>query len=346
MLANAEGVCQAITATLPAAWNLVEVSYAATNFGSYSAAASPSIASFFMKPKSHSSKPVVESMPSVPASSRLASSQQGSEANLAADSSRLGDQCNQSLLEPTDGLSLQLQAQEEHSSRSLAADADRSVDGDVLGGSRPDGQASTAAPSATVQSAHCHHHSINSCAILPDSSQEQQVGLKRKCPDEANTVCSNTETLRPSMDPVLPFGRHTGDHHCCTVHQQDEAPALCHSDARHNTHHSVSMHSASSQRPDEQIALQPCMCNASGHWHPAAPPPAESIADDWDNASVQEQRNILRDIELRRLARNSGTRSNPLHSSGSQAGSQKAKAVPKQTTLAASKFFKSASLKR
>ena len=67
MLANAEGLCQAITATLPASWNLVELSYAATNFGSYAAAASPSIATFFTKAPASSRQAAAHHLAALPA---------------------------------------------------------------------------------------------------------------------------------------------------------------------------------------------------------------------------------------------------------------------------------------
>ena len=358
MLANAEGVCQAITATLPAAWNLVEVNYAATNFGSYSAAASPSIASFFLKPhKPDSANRVLESLPVAPSVARLQPGQTHGEGPSAgkstscrqastADPSRLDDQHIPSLSQPAEVAHSEQHGRERHDSTSVEAHVDsgpplRSSEADILRQPGPDGQVFGGA-AATGQPANCQLpvHSSSSCSILPGFAKQQHLSIKRKCPGEASIRESDSEILESSMKPSLPSSQHCNDLHSNYVPEEHEASGLSHTDSRHNKDcHSPK--SVSLQMLDSQSALQPCRCRR--HLDAEAVQPATNCCDGWTHADVQQQRSILRDIELQRLTRLAGTQSNSEHAKGSQVGNQKR---IKQTTLSVAKFFKPANIQQ
>ncbi len=318
MLANAEGICQAICATLPAAWNLVELSYAATSFGTYAAAASPSISSFFTKPHG----PRVRHMSSAdcPGPATSDAGQLPSVEPCSADVLVLHDGCQAVVPRATEAqqsrtylpvitasvasLPASHGAATHHildpaSSRCLAS----------LPGEHS--QMTTLMPQMTLPQNHVvEEQPVSNQRSTASEQLHQRTATKRKAHEAAcsvrepgNAVSSAAHARQLSSEPSPDSVPDSVEQDSCLNSPEpvDQGPDACHQSLRHT---------------DTPLPQEHCQSPVSNHL--TTRPPAEfeafsgsgahaesftEMQNSWSHAQVQEQRRILRDIELRKLAK-------------------------------------------
>ena len=359
MLANAEGLCQAITGTLPTAWNLVELSYAATNFGNYAAAACPSIASFFTKAHASSKQNLMHHTAAGLAhtQSRHAQSDMGGLSQNEAQLLEAGQHCQEpqdeqqgcqlrpdGALKPFPATKSEPASSLWQDSAALAASsigaAQRSGNPVAAGGlSQATGCAAGAQHGKTVpaltDTGTCCPVAVNAALSHPglgphgslassssqanaDFSKAQQhlSGSKRKALETTGNflhlqaaLASEEVQAPPAVSaPSVPSADATFSGYCSPSHASLPGKANLPCGIVQSVANSSSQRcdfAAGEKRPMPRVSEE---CSAQEHIDASLQQPAESIAAEarlcarLNHAAVEEQRRILRDIELRRLA--------------------------------------------
>ena len=349
MLANAEGLCQAITGTLPAAWNLVELSYAASNFGNYAAAASPSIASFFTKAHASSKQNLMHRTAAGLArtESGYAQSDTGGLSHNEVQLLDAGQHCQQS---PDDQQGCQLRpdgtfkpfpAAKSEPAGSLWQDSAALAASMVGAAHRSGNPVASGGLSRTTSCAAGHltgntgpvglgaapphpglglHGSVASSSSQPSMdvsrAQQQLSGSKRKALETTGSSMHVQAALAseemqappavsapsgPSADAI--FSGSCSSSHLSLPDKINLQCAIVHPMADSSSQHCDCADGGKGPAP--RVSKE---CSAKEHGDISLQQSAESIAAEarlctrLNQAAVEEQRRILRDIELRRLA--------------------------------------------
>ncbi|KAK9831624.1 hypothetical protein WJX74_003145 [Apatococcus lobatus] len=386
MLANAEGLCQAIAATLPAAWNLVELSYAATNFGSYAAAASPSIASFFTKapastkqdplhctaavlpcPESTIAHPMMGGLPQHEALVHSRDKGHSRDAQIDQHAGQLGPDYKSvhqrsSKAAPAVGQESPAQAASftgaQHRPRChhIGAGHDpESGPGQEHGPTVPMA-ANTAQLIPTLDSTQC---SMPTCSSQPDTNvstaQQQLAGTKRKVAESTSTSTNESALLASGLeqsfrasDVMQGLSRaHIEPCSASSLSLPKESASLQQVDSPTTpyigVHRFAPTNGVDGPPP---TASEECLHKEQGDQ--SAHPSVEALSAEarlcarLNQAAVEEQRKILRDIELRRLASLPGKHRGVLPSKALSKTKPSSSSFIQQTLLS-SKLFKSKS---
>ena len=309
MLANAEGICQAITSALPATWNLVELSYAATNFGSYAAAASPSIASFFTKaqgpatPHEPSADPGLTACNAGPSFSK-ADARHGPQAQSLSNASLQGPDRQQPAAPAQPAGGQNLDSANAFALSNAASDKMRDVSVCWSPSSCLSRGSQTMAASAEVPQPEKQVRSAGSRDKTTHEQLQAHAGCKRKAEEGSPDI--SYESVGPSACSALQSStaharcQLEGSHDCAKLPDPIRSSAV-HDGVLPFAEHSRTFPAIGVQQtiPHPQQLPHAVTANAPvGSTEAMAMPVSES----WSHAQLEEQRSILRDIELRKLA--------------------------------------------